>query len=196
MKALDKEKLLQEVRDKGVEINSINDLMYINMKHRDLVPILLKHLQEVDDEDDKEFLARCLGIKGFTEVSEPLIQEFCRSNNRFFKWAIGNTLSIVRDKDSLPKLLKIVQEKEHGTSRQMIVLGLGYYKEDEVKKVLVKLLDDDDVAGHAVSALRRIGDPKMAKYIEPFTTHKMTWIRNEAKKAMQKFEKAKQASES
>ena len=40
-----KEKLIQEVREKGVEITNINDLMKINMKYRDLVPILLKLLE-------------------------------------------------------------------------------------------------------------------------------------------------------
>ena len=194
MKTLDKERLLQEVRDKGVEIDNIYDLMKIDHKYKDLIPILLKHLKATDDEDEKDFIVRCLCVKGFTEASKPLIHAFYQAKNPSYKWSIGNTLSEIRDKDVLPDLLTIVQEKEHGSARQMIVDGLGSFKNDEnVKKVLVKLLDDDNVAGQAVSAIRRIGDPKLAVHIEPFLNHEKTWIRNEAKKAIEKFNKIKNA---
>jgi len=190
MKTLDKENLLQEVREKGVEITSINDLMKINVKYRDLVPILIRNLQEIDDENDKEFIVRCLGVKGFSEASKPLIQEFYKSNNLTFKWAIGNTLSIIQDKDSLPDLIKIVQEKEHGTARQMIVDGLGSFKTENVKDVLIQLLNDDEVAGHAISAMAKMGDAELVKYIEPFLNYKVKWVRNEANKAIKKLRKA------
>ena len=190
MGRLDKEKLIQEVREKGVEITNINDLMKINMKYRDLVPILLKHLNEVTDESDKEFIVRCLGVKGFVEAAKPLISEFYKSNNVRFKWAIGNSLSIIADEESLPEMIKIAQEKEHGIARQMIVDGLGAFKREDVKSVLVKLLNDDDVVGHAISGISKTGDKDLIKYIEPFITYKIKWIRNEARKAIQKLEKA------
>lgn len=190
MEKLDKEKLMQEVREKGVEITNINDLMKINMKYRDLVPILLRYLNDVTDESDKEFIIRCLGVKGFVEASKPLVSEFYKSNNETFKWAIGNSLSIISDIDSIQDLIKIAQEKEHGIARQMIVDGLGKYKTDDVKAVLVNLLNDDDVVGHAISGLSKTEDKTMIKYIEPFLKYKVKWVRNEASKAIKKLEKA------
>ena len=189
MKRLDKDKLIREVREKGIEITNINDLMKINKKYRDLVPIILKHLNEVTDESDKEFLVRCLGVKGFDEAAKPLIDEFYKSNNVSYKWAIGNSLSIISSSEALPELIKIVQEKEHGIARQMIVDGLGAYKTEEVKSVLVNLLKDDEVVGHAISGIAKTGDKSLIKYIEPFTNHKISWIRNEARKAIKKLEK-------
>lgn len=191
MNELYKEKLLEEIRGKGVEISSIDDLMYINMKYRDLVPILLRYLISTEKERDKEFIVRCLGVKGFVEASRPLISEFYHSHNVLYKWTIGNSLSIIADPDSLPELLKIVLEKEHGIARQMIVDGLHVFKSDEVKEVLISLLNDEDVVGHAVSALSKMKDKNLIPYIEPFQTHKVTWIRNEAKKAVKRLEKLK-----
>ena len=192
MKTIDKEKLLQEVREKGVEINSTNDLIKIDKKYMDLVPILLRHLQETDDEGDKEFLVRCLGVRGFTEASKLLVKEFHKSSNSSYKWAIGNTLSIIQDRDILPDLLRIVQEKEHGIARQMIVSGLGAYKNSEnVKSILIELLNDDEVVGHAISAIRKIGDKELIRFVEPFISYKVTWIRNEAKKTVEKFNKSR-----
>ncbi len=190
MNRLDKERLLQQVREKGVEITSINDLIKINLKYRDLVPILLGHLQEIDDESDKEFIVRCLGVKGFNEASETLINEFYKSNKVTFKWAIGNTLSIIQDKESIPKLLRIAQEKQHGIACQMIVEGLGAFNLKEVKDVLVQLLNDENVVGHAISALSKMGDASLVSYIEPFLSYKVKWVRNEANKAIKKLQKS------
>lgn len=187
MKKLDKRKLLKDVRELGFEMSSINDLMEINKKHRGLVPILLRNLKEIDDESDKEFIVRCLGVKGFNEASKPLIHEFYKSNSLTFKWAIGNTLSIIKDKESLPDLIKIAQEKEHGIARQMIVDCLGSFKVENVKDVLIELLDDNEVAGHAISAIAKIGDVSLVKYIEPFLSYKVRWVRNEANKAIKKL---------
>jgi len=151
---------------------------------------LLKYLIEVTDVNDKEFLVRCLGVKGFCEATKPLINEFYKSNNVTFKWAIGNSLSIISDIDSVPELIRIVQEKEQGIARQMIVDGLGAYKSDDVKEVLVNLLSDDEVAGHAISGISKTGDKALIKHIEPFLTHKVKWVRTEASKAIKKLEKA------
>lgn len=196
MKKLDKEKLIRDVRGKGVEVNSINDLMGISRKHRDLVPILLRHLQEIDDESGKEFIVRCLGVRGFSEASKPLIDEFYKSNNLSYKWAIGNTLSIIQDKGSLSELIKIVKEKEHGISRQMIIHGLGSYKSENVKDVLVELLNDEEVVGHAIFAIAKMGDASLVKYIEPFLSCKVKWIRDEAKRAINKLLKSKEGDRS
>lgn len=190
MKKLDKRKLLKDARELGFEIDNINDLMKINKNHRDIVPILLRNLQEIDDESNKEFIVRCLGVKGFSEASKPLIHEFYKSNSLTFKWAIGNTLSIIKDKDSLPELIKIAQKKEHGIARQMIVDSLGSFKVENVKDVLVELLNDDEVAGHAISAIAKMGDASLVKYIEPFLSCKVKWVRNEANKAIKKLLKS------
>ena len=181
------EKLLQDIRNNGVDIACVDDLIKISIQHRKLIPLIIGCIQSVDSERDKEFLVRCLGVKGFYEASRPLVNEFYRSNSILLKWAIGNTLSIIKDPDILPDLIKIAQNKEHGIARQMIVDGLGFYKTDDVKNVLVELLTDDDVTGHAISAIRKIGDKELARHIEPFMDHEKTWIRNEAIKTVKKL---------
>lgn len=40
----------------------------------------------------------------------------------------------------------------------MIVDGLGAFKREDVKSVLVKLLNDDDVVGHAISGISKTGN--------------------------------------
>jgi HEAT repeat protein len=188
MVALDKEKLISDINQLGYNIKSIDDLKKIDTNNKDVIPILLEHLCRINDEQDKEFLVRCLGVKGFNEVTEILLKEFKNSSNISYKWAIGNSLSLIADKNSFADLIQIVQESEHGIARQTIVDTLGKLKNKQAIPVLINLLKDDDVQGHAVIALSKFKDPSSIPYIEPLVSHKVTWIRNAAKKAINKLE--------
>ncbi|MFJ5763625.1 HEAT repeat domain-containing protein [Neobacillus sp. NPDC093182] len=189
MEKLNKELHILEVRDLGYSISSIEELKNIDNKNKDVIPIILRHLSQITDINHKEFLVRCLGVKEFNTASNPLINEFKNSSNNIYKWAIGNSLSLILDKSSLNDLLEIATDKKHGTARQMIVDGLGKFKDKKVIPVLVGLLEDKDVQGHALSSLSKFKDPELMTYIKPFVNHEITWIRNTAKRAILNLEK-------
>jgi hypothetical protein len=47
-------------------------------------------------------------------------------------------------------MIRLAADRSYGHARQMVVLGLGKLKNnDRVVPVLLDLLDDEDVAGHA-----------------------------------------------
>ncbi|PGY07825.1 HEAT repeat domain-containing protein [Bacillus cereus] len=71
----------------------------------------------------------------------------------------------------------------------MIVDGLGKFKDKKVIPVLVGLLEDKDVQGHALSALSKFKEPELITYIKPFVNHEITWIRYIAKRAISKLKK-------
>jgi HEAT repeat protein len=56
--------------------------------------------------------------------------------------------------------------------------------------VLIDLLDDDEVVGHAIIALGKLKSKKAYPAIERFATHPKAWIRKEAKKALARIEKS------
>lgn len=191
MQHLDEKKLIEDVRKAGYEIQTTDDLMKISKEEAYLVPILLEHLANVSDELDKEFLVRWMGVKGYYQATKPLIQEFYQAKGNSYRWAIGNTLSIIADRSCSHEMVEIAKNRDFGRSRQMIVYDLWKFDDPEIKDVLVSLLNDETVVGHAVHALRRLGDPSVIQYLEPITSHKMTWIRNEAKAAIKKLSKKK-----
>jgi hypothetical protein len=55
--------------------------------------------------------------------------------------------------------------------------------------VLVELLEDEQVAGHAVLALRKLAVPETRAAIEPFAEHPRTWVRREARRALEKIDR-------
>lgn len=186
---LNQEKLLKDLSDLGYIFENIDQIKKIGPKDKVVIPVLLEHLQSITDDGDKEFLVRCLGVKGYTEVVPVLFKEFWESNDKLYKWAIGNSLELIRDKSSLPELVKIASEKVHGFTRQMVVIAIGRLGGQKEVPLLIELLQDEDVHGHAIDAIGRLKDPTLIPYLEPFVSHKMTWIRNEAKKVIKKLEK-------
>lgn len=52
---------------------------------------------------------------------------------------------------------------------------------------IVTLLNDVDVDGHVIDTLYKMGATEYTDLIEPFLTHNSTWIRNEAKRYIQKY---------
>ncbi|MGH9243237.1 MAG: HEAT repeat domain-containing protein [Acidimicrobiales bacterium] len=71
-------------------------------------------------------------------------------------------------------------------------------KDPKAVDVLIGLLDDPDVEGHAVVALGNLRAESARDRIEPLLEHPKTWIRQEAKRALAKIDKAaaKRAAES
>jgi HEAT repeat protein len=72
----------------------------------------------------------------------------------------------------------------------MIVLSLARLKASEAADTLIKLLDDPDVQGHAIASLGRLRVVQAREKIKPFLTHPNSWLRREAKKALERIDKS------
>jgi hypothetical protein len=59
----------------------------------------------------------------------------------------------------------------------------------EASTLLNMLLKDDEVAGHALVAIRKLGRPEAIPSVQTFLTHQKTWVRKEAEKTISKLVK-------
>ena len=192
MEMLPEEKnLLEEIRATGVEIDDIEELMHMDQNDKALVPIVVKYIKRFEETNYRELLVRALGVKGFTEASEVLLDEFYRSDDLHYKWAIGNTISIIADPNIVSEMIEISLNKEHGAARGMIVHELGRFKDERIKDVLISLLDDEDVDGYALHSLKLLKDESTRKYAERFLDCDIDWIRKEAESMIRKLDKLK-----
>lgn len=189
--------IFEELSKTGFNIASFSDLYRIKdfankTTYRQVLPILLKWLPQIEDLRVKESIVRALSIKWAKPIAAPtLIKEFIQitdSENQC-KWAIGNALSVVADDSVFEEIVELVQEKEHGVARQMVEVALGNMKDPRAVDVLLELLHDDQVAGHAIFALGKIKSFKARPYIEPFLNNDKSWVRKEAKRALEKINK-------
>lgn len=195
-RAEEDEAVVSSLRQVGIYVESIYDLVKQKGNYTRAVPLLLKLLPSVSDSVIKQGIVRALGEKDAIGLAEEaLIGEFLTVPSSLvggesLKWAIGNTLEILASDKYTDQLINLVLDKKHGSARQMIVVGLGRLKSPKVVDVLINLLDDDDVCGHAVIALGRLKALKAASKLKQLRNHPKHWIKVEVNKALKRMKVA------
>jgi len=185
--------ILAELAQLGFQLEWVSDLYNKRLDYRAAIPILLKWLPLVDYEAVKLELVDALSIKWAKPVAaRPLIEEFRKGpdpEESPLKWAIGNALSEVADDSVFDDIVELVRDRRHGRAREMLAVALANVKDPRAGGVLIELLDDEEVAGHAVLALRKLAPLEARSAIERFVDHPKTWVRNEARRALAKIDK-------
>lgn len=160
------------------------------------IPVLLECLPSVTDPKVKEAIVRSLSTSAAKPVAAPaLFSEFVSTSDAeqpALKWAIGNGLNTVTDRSHLQQLVELCADASHGQGRQMLVLRIGYFRnEDNVTGVLVSLLDDEEVTVHAMSALRTQVGPEQARpHIEPLVGAPSELVRRTAVRNLKSIDTA------
>lgn len=159
---------LDELNKQGYHFETLNDVKAINIGDKVLIPTLLKYLTQIENEDVKEYIVRCLTKNGYTEVTGMLINEYRSSSNSRFKWAIGNALYIIRDSRFIDDYISIIKDSDNGDSRQMVVLLLGFVKSNKAKESLIQVLQEDFLTPHVIESLSRYQDNSIISLLEYF----------------------------
>jgi HEAT repeat protein len=84
-------------------------------------------------------------------------------------------------------MLKIVSDRSHGKSIEMVVIGLGKLKSDKSFNRLIELVSDGEISGHAIAALGLLGDVISVPVIEKMLNSDNLLVRREAKKSLRKI---------
>jgi len=72
-------------------------------------------------------------------------------------WHLGDALGTTATAEHVEVLLRIGRDSDYGAARQMVVHALGRFKKAPgVAETLLVLIDDPDVALHAMGVLRRV----------------------------------------
>jgi HEAT repeat protein len=128
-------------------------------------PVLVEWLPRMRDPVEKEVIARSLtGTKtASAEAAAAILEEFRHApmEAESEKWAYANALATLADAEIADDLIELIRDARHGHARQMLCDALKRAKDPRAPDVLIELIDDDDVSGHAILALRNYG-PKSA----------------------------------
>jgi hypothetical protein len=189
--AAGEEAILAELAEAGYRMRSLAELRHSGARYRGAVPVLLRWLPQVTDRKLKGEIVRALSVPWARPVATgPMIEEFRRADASVdptgtgLRWTIGNALEVLADDSSFDELAELVRDRRYGKARQMVVLGLGRSKRPEAATVLIGLLDDPEVDGHAVKALGKLRPPAARAALESKSDDKRAWVRREAKKAL------------
>lgn len=184
--------LLADLKAAGFPVEAPADLYIKKYKYQSAIPVLLDWLPKISDPGLKEEVVRALAVKWAKgTAAKPLIAELSATSDHSgvgLAWAIANALAVVAEDEDLGAIEKLLAAGRFGKAREMLVLALGNMrKSPHAVTFLIRLLDDEDVAGHAIMALRKLGAKGTRSSIEPFLSDPRAWVRKEAKKALEKL---------
>ena len=156
-----------------VDFGQFGALSHTTFDFERAAPIIVDWLPRIDDPDVKETMVRSLAGQPAArgEGARRLLAEFNRpeyESHVGLRWAIGSTLATLAGPSDADAIIEILRESRHGIARQMLCDALVRTRDHRRADVLLDLIDDDDVAGHAISALRRISDrDRVAEHMLP-----------------------------
>lgn len=192
--------IIKNLSKHGINVKSIGELIdkhpvEYKSKSSELVPLLAKYLPIVKSKSLREDIIRTLSVPWAGAAVAALLKEFKKTRDDLERWIIGNALSLIKRKNIKiqDEIVRLLANGKYGKSRQMLAISLGDIKDSKLRKKAVKtlitLLDDKDVYGHAIIALRKL-NAKEAKFrIERFTNDSKSWVRKEAKDTIRNFSK-------
>jgi hypothetical protein len=188
------EPILAELASVGYPVGALADLRESNLRYRAAVPVLLNWLPRVTDSKVKEEIVRALSVPWAKPAATgPMIEEFRQIDASIdptglgLRWTIGNALEVLFDDSSFDEIAELARDRRYGKSRQMVVLGLGRSKRPEAVDVLLGLVEDSDVDGHAVQALGKLKAPAARQALERKLDDGRAWVRAAARKALAKL---------
>ncbi|GAB2757076.1 HEAT repeat domain-containing protein [Sinomonas soli] len=180
--------ILASLQEVGYEVGSLAELRHSGVRYRKAIPILIAALASVSEKKTLMEVVRALSVPwaGPTATSA-LIDLFSRvhdPNGLGLRWAVGNALDVAWSDDYFDELVGLARDRSYGRAREMLVIGLGRSKRPEAPEVLIELLDDPDVNGHAVKALRKVKTPLARAKLERMLGDERAWVRKEAQRAL------------
>jgi hypothetical protein len=190
--------LIELVAQHGVHVHKIVELRRYGARCKPFVGALVAELERTPSRELLEELASVLGASWAREAAmEPLLARFRSTPNSppATKAALAQALEFLADDDVATEFIELARDRRHGNARQALVAGLGKLDAPEVADVLVELLDDPGVGGHALAALAKVVERSRElvddTLVKPFLRDGRPWVRREAKDFLQLLDRLK-----
>lgn len=186
--------LLAELADAGFKVESVGELFNRKLNYEKVIPVLMRWLPRISNSDVKQDIARALSVEWAKGSAALLIDEFRKAedgNPLGVRWAIGNALAVVADDPVFDDLAELVQDPQYGRAREMLAVALGNMRNERATAVLMDLLEDEELAGHAIMALGKLKAAVARPKIERFLDHPRAWVGKEARKALASIDRNK-----
>lgn len=141
--------LVEELRGVGIDIAYLRDLRYDTANYERGIAILLEHLVKDYSEPTKSSIVFHLTTPK-AKIGWPiLVEEYRRTEQGLKPLCVKNMLAAALAQtvtgSTKDELLKLVQDRQNGSSRVLLLRGLRRSRKSEVKQALLDLASDSDL---------------------------------------------------
>ncbi|PZE89076.1 hypothetical protein DEJ00_12185 [Curtobacterium sp. MCLR17_039] len=187
--AAEQSAILADLRALGYDFPSLSAFAQSGVRYKDAVPTLLEWLRKARTPMMQRAVARTLtnpSAKG--AVMPALIDAFRNfTDEAGTRWAVGNSIETAYVDRYFADVAALALDPRYGRARQMVALALGKSKRPEAVDVLLQLMDDHDISGHAVFALSKRSNPRAREAFEEKLTDDRPWARKKAALGLRKI---------
>lgn len=185
--------LLANLRKIGINVAELRELRKLSPKeYRRAVPVLAESLPRVTYVPLKSEIVTALCHRAASAAFPVLLTEYKKiteSELSSLKWHIGDAFTFITTDQHFRELEEVVREKSHGKAREMVTVAFSKMRDSRAVDLLIELLSDEQVAGHAILALGKMKVERTRPHIVPFLNHPKTWIRKQATMALKNLDK-------
>ncbi|MYN06240.1 hypothetical protein [Pseudoduganella aquatica] len=159
--------LIAELKEAGMNVRSVWDLVNTAESYANAVPVLLKHLQMPYSDRTREGIARALAVRDpqVRNAWPLLVEEYRKAKSGLGFKAPGDdkmyelgakdglacTLSAAFSKDRLPEYIELLRDRSNGPSRLLLLSALRRSKDPVVLRLLEDLASDPDLTEELLS---------------------------------------------
>ena len=148
---IEQAQLLSELREVGVVVDSVWDLVNTRAEYPAAIPVLVRHLSNSYTRGVKEGIARALTVEyAGPEALRKFIDEFLKQDDNSgisLKWVLGNAIATVATSSDEEAMISLATDRAHGVAREPIIAQLRRVVKDRkrLKRILAQLAAESDV---------------------------------------------------
>jgi hypothetical protein len=185
----DERPLVAALKDAGVNVASVWDLVNTSDPYPKAFPVLLDHLGRSHMKKTREGIVRALSVEAARGVaSAVLLEAFEQEQDADVRWVIGNALSVVATEAETAAVDRLLKDASLGEARNMLTHAVARLRGTDAIRDLVALLDDRGVAAQAIIALGDLKAVEARDRVAAFLNDDDEWVREQAQKALDKID--------
>ena len=187
---------LKELREIGFEFEHTPQGSGLDTEYKKvIIPIALKYYAEAKRlkiENEQQYFMGYFYCRG-ADYLVPMLLEDYRSLEATdsVQWDISDCLYTIRAMKYVDEYIELISDKHYGSNRKMLILLLGERKVEKAIPVLIRLLDDEDVRLHAISALGYFKREEFRPYFERYSGERKAGYGKYARQAIKKLDNLK-----
>lgn len=177
----------------GRELHYCEDLIFYTVTDKRAIPIFKKYIVQFNHVGIVlNLVNNQLGLKGYKDCTEFLIELFYNLEKRGERLdsvceSFDNAFCKIKDKRYIDTYLELISVPKYIDKFYLLLEQLSKWHIDEALPIAAERVKYDKSPGSAIKALGNYADPKYAYLIEPHLNSEKPYIRQVAKKALDKM---------